>query len=362
MNKTFSQTPGYILNLTNDQQVDDKNYEFDIFLLRTGSNVFEYANNSQYFININPAIKNGGTLTFTIVSGTCELNAVQQVLTSKVSFDAVNNRLRIAAHSPSGAGTGTMISNTAPGTRLGRFRITNSVTFAGFQAYLSWYNGPTGFFTKIFAYVAGLNVEITNSANHQVNINNNPLPVIISEFAFSVAGNDVTLRWTTAQEIDNSEFEVYRTLEDNNEWVKAGFIRGGGTTSGEKKYKFEDKKLQTAVYSYKLKQIDYNGNFEFFTLQDDVTVGKPGKIEISQNYPNPSNPKSKIDYQLPEEGNVTIKIYDITGREVSTLVDETKKAGYYSVEFDGTNLASGVYFYRLMSNGFNQTRKMVLIK
>ena len=362
----LAQNPTYILNITNDQQVDDKNYEFDIYLLRTGATPFEYANNSQYFININPAIINGGSLTFTITPNSCQLNAVQQILSSKVSFDAVNTRLRIASHSPSGAGTGTDIANTGTGTRLGRFRVTNTVSFPLTQPNLTWYNGPTGFITKVFAYVAGLNAEITNPPTHLININNNPLPVALSDFRSSVSRNDIALIWTTTYEINNSGFEIYRTLKGKEQWTKEGFIQGSGTTEAPRSYRFEEKKLSMAVYNYKLKQLDYNGNFEYFSLPVDVTVGKPNEFSMGQNYPNPSNPKSKIDYEIPLNGKVTMKIYDIIGREVITLVNEVKEAGYYSAEFDGSNLASGVYFYRITAEGegksFGKTLKMVLVK
>lgn len=364
----FSQTPAYTLTLTNDLQVDNTKYEFDIYILRTGSNTFEYANNSQFFININPAIINGGTLTFTIMSGTCELNVTQQVLSSKVSFDAANNRLRIAAHSPSGAGTGTIISNSGLGTRLGRFRVTNTVTFAASQANLTWYNGPTGFFTKMFAYVSSTNVEITNASFHFVNLNNPPLPVELSEFTASVKRNNVRLNWTTTSEINNAGFDIERTVSKKNEWQKVGFMEGHGTTNEENHYFFDDNKLSTAKYKYRLKQIDYNGNFEYFVLNNpsEVSIGSPDEFSVSQNYPNPSNPKSKIDYQIPFNGKVTLKIYDILGREVVSLIDEVKEAGYYTAEFDGTNLASGVYFYRIIAEGegknFNKTLKMVLVK
>lgn len=360
--ETFCQTPTYTLTVTNDAQVSATTYEFDIYLLQTGINLFEYANNSQYFININPAIINGGALTFTILPGTCQLNALQQIPAAKVSFDAVNTRLRIAASSPSGAGTGTIISNISPGIRLGRFRVTNTVSFPAAQPNLSWYNIQSGFYTKVFAYVAGVNVEITDSTGHHVVINNNPLPVTLSEFISSVSRNEVTLSWITTQEVNNSGFEIYRTIKDKNDWIKTGFISGRGTTNEPVNYKFTDKDLQTAVYKYKLKQLDYNGNYEFFNLNNDVTVNKPGSFNISQNYPNPSNPKCKIDYELPRDAFVTVKVYDLLGREVITLVNEMKQAGYYTSEFDGTNLASGIYIYRIKTDYYSATKKMVLVK
>jgi hypothetical protein len=98
---------------------------------------------------------------------------------------------------------------------------------------------------------------------------------------------------------------------------------------------------------------------------DNFTFGDeniPKKYDISQNYPNPFNPVTKINYALPKQGFVTLKIYDITGREVKVLVNEFKQAGYYTIDFNGSNFASGVYFYRIQSGSFISVKKMVLVK
>ncbi|MBM4158723.1 MAG: T9SS type A sorting domain-containing protein, partial [Ignavibacteria bacterium] len=88
----------------------------------------------------------------------------------------------------------------------------------------------------------------------------------------------------------------------------------------------------------------------------------PFEYKLSQNYPNPFNPVTKIQYSLPKAGFVTLKIYDILGREVRTLVNEYKNAGRYITEFDGSNLSSGIYFYKLEVNGFKDVKRMMLIK
>ncbi len=193
------------------------------------------------------------------------------------------------------------------------------------------------------------------------------LPVTLSSFLSSVDKNNVKLNWVTEWELNNKGFELERKeSKENSQWNKITFIDGGGTTQGQKFYTYEDKKLKTGTYNYRLKQIDYNGNFEYFELSDAVTVKAPNDFKLSQNYPNPSNPKSKIDYEIPFEGKVSIKIYDILGKEVFNLVDEYKAADFYSVEFDGSNLASGMYFYRIVAEGggknFTKTLKMVLVK
>lgn len=88
----------------------------------------------------------------------------------------------------------------------------------------------------------------------------------------------------------------------------------------------------------------------------------PKTYSISQNYPNPFNPVTNIKYQIPENSFVSVKIYDLTGREIAKLVNEYKQAGYYTVSFNGSNFASGVYFYRIQAGNFTQVKKMVLIK
>ncbi len=194
-----------------------------------------------------------------------------------------------------------------------------------------------------------------------------PLPVLLSSFTFTVTKNNVTLNWITEAEMNNSGFDVERkALKNKAAWEKAGFVQGSGTVNEPRSYTYYDKKLNTGKYSYRLKQIDYNGNYEYFELESDVIIVPPNVFSMSQNYPNPSNPKSKIDYEIPVDGRVTIQLYDILGREAVSIVNDTRIAGYYSAEFDGTNLASGVYFYRIMVEGdsqkFSKTLKMILVK
>ena len=189
-------------------------------------------------------------------------------------------------------------------------------------------------------------------------------PVELISLSSFVNRNDVILNWTTSNEINNYGFEIEKkenTLQ-TSEWLNAGFVKGSGTTNETKNYSFVDRNLQSGKYKYRLKQIDYNGNFQYFELNSIVEIGTPQKYYLSQNYPNPFNPVTKIDYELPYDGKVVLKIYDITGRELYTLVNDYKQAGYNSVEFNASNLASGVYFYSLNTEKFTKVLKMVLIK
>jgi hypothetical protein len=171
----------------------------------------------------------------------------------------------------------------------------------------------------------------------------------------------VKLNWVTATETNNAGFEIQRS-NDNENWNQLGYVAGNGTKTSPTSYTFEDKKLNTGKYNYRLKQIDYNGNFEYHNLASVVEVGVPGKFNVSQNYPNPFNPTTKIDFDLPFDSRVSIKLYDMSGREVMTLVNEQKTAGYYTVQLNGNNLSSGMYFYRFTANNFTITKKLALIK
>ncbi|MFZ1321883.1 MAG: CHRD domain-containing protein [Ignavibacteria bacterium] len=191
------------------------------------------------------------------------------------------------------------------------------------------------------------------------------LPVELSSFTANLSGNNVTLKWSTAHESNNSGFDVERKLSSSNQWVKAGNVSGNGNSNIVNNYSYSEK-LNTGIYNYRLKQIDYNGNFEYFNLSNEVNIDVPASYNISQNYPNPFNPSTKIDYELPHEGRVNIILYDISGKEVSSLVNEVKTAGYYTVQLNSGNLSSGTYFYKFSADGENKnftiTKMLTVIK
>jgi len=177
----------------------------------------------------------------------------------------------------------------------------------------------------------------------------------------------VELNWTTEREINNRGFSVERSkTTDSTSWNEIDFVNGSGNTNNPVDYTFTDRKLNTGRYNYRLKQIDFNGNHNYHDLSNIVEIGIPSLFSMSDNYPNPFNPVTKINYELPVDGNVSIVIFDVTGREIASLVNDKKRAGYYTLEFDGSSIASGMYFYRIIAEGlgekFIQTKKMLLIK
>lgn len=210
------------------------------------------------------------------------------------------------------------------------------------------------------------NYLFAGSTNAWRRILDSPLPVEISSFTSNVNDNDVMLNWTTISEINNSGFEIQRGVFDQQvtmSWLKVGFVNGSGTTNITNSYEFMDKNLIPNRYLYRLKQIDYQGNFEYHYLSNNIEIGYPGQNKLSQNYPNPFNPNTVISFDLKQSGLVKINIYNIDGKQIFSLVNKILVSGSYSVNVDGNNLSSGTYFYSLNVDGMDlQVKRMILIK
>ena len=167
--------------------------------------------------------------------------------------------------------------------------------------------------------------------------------------------------------MNNSGFEIERRdvrSETQNVWNKISFINGHGTTASPNNYEFTDRNLSSGKYNYRLKQIDFNGNYEYHDLNDEVVIGVPDKFSLEQNYPNPFNPSTVISYSLSENSLVTLKVYDVIGNEVATLVNEKQNSGIYNYQFSTVNyqLSSGVYFYKIEAGSFSVVKRMILLK
>lgn len=193
------------------------------------------------------------------------------------------------------------------------------------------------------------------------------LPVELASFTSIVNKNDVNLKWSTISEENNSGFDIERKLVSENNWKKISFVQGNGNSNTQKNYEFSDLRLESGKYNYRLKQIDYNGNYKYYDLASEVQIGIPSKFVLAQNYPNPFNPSTKIDFDLPENAKVSIKIFDISGKEVANLLNDYKSAGYYSNSFNANRLSSGIYFYSIYAmtdNGksYSAVKKMMLVK
>ena len=188
------------------------------------------------------------------------------------------------------------------------------------------------------------------------------VPVELTSFTGNVNNKGVMLNWSTATELNNNGFEIEKSVDGQN-FFRIGFVQGHGTSTEIHNYSYLDKVEYSGgkTFYYRLKQIDFNGQYEYsevLTVKFDV----PAEFILNQNYPNPFNPTTKITYAVPQQSLVSIKVYDLTGQEVANLVNETKEAGTYEINFDATNLASGVYIYQMRAGSFVSVKKMSVLK
>ncbi|MDP3829996.1 MAG: T9SS type A sorting domain-containing protein [Ignavibacteriaceae bacterium] len=200
------------------------------------------------------------------------------------------------------------------------------------------------------------------------------VPAELINFSAFIENNNVRLKWMTATETNNKWFEVERSIQNSNLKIKnfetIGFVNGTGTSTELNTYSFNDENVSAGKYIYRLKQIDYDGSYEYST-EIEVEIALPDEFALYQNFPNPFNPTTIIKYSIPSlalwervsEGRVRVllKVYDILGNVVTTLVNEEKPPGEYVVEFNGSKLSSGVFFYQLRAGSYVQTKKMILL-
>lgn len=181
-----------------------------------------------------------------------------------------------------------------------------------------------------------------------------------AEGAVGLLSEEVQLKWSTATETNNYGFSIERA-KDGVHFESVGFIAGAGSCNTMCEYKFVDRQVEIGQYFYRLKQIDTNGKFSYSgTIQ--VEVAAPKTYSLSQNFPNPFNPKTDIIFRVKEDGRVRITVFDILGREVMRLVDGHMKAGTHRITVDGHQLPSGMYLYRMEAADFSQVKKMALVK
>jgi hypothetical protein len=186
------------------------------------------------------------------------------------------------------------------------------------------------------------------------------VPVELTSFTATLNGKEVVLNWSTATELNNQGFEIERS-EDNISFNKIGFVPGFGTTTEPKSYSYSDRSVNTGTNYYRLKQVDYDGSFEYSNVVE-VEINTPTEFMLAQNFPNPFNPTTTIDFGIKEKSNVKIIILNAIGEEVAVVLNEEREPGFHQVEFSAANLPSGVYFYQLKAGSFIETKKMLLLK
>ena len=201
----------------------------------------------------------------------------------------------------------------------------------------------------------------STTGNGVYEYNYSVVPVELVSFSAEVYSSNVTLSWITATEINNQGFEIQRKSSVENEWTNIEFVSGYGNSTEIRYYSFTDNSLPVGNYSYRLKQIDYSGEFTY-SDEVEVTILAVNEFTLKQNYPNPINPSTRITFSIPNSSFVTLKVHDVLGNEIRTLIDNELPEGSYEVQFDGGNLPSGVYFYTLTAGDHSKTMKMNLLK
>ena len=176
----------------------------------------------------------------------------------------------------------------------------------------------------------------------------------------------------TETEVNNYGFEIERLVrkfglgsgepEVSKEWKKVGFVQGYGNSNSPKEYSFIDKDIIAGSYLYRLKQFDTDGSYEYSNVIEAEVKIELNDFKLGQNYPNPFNPSTKIEFIISSQQLVVLKVYDVLGNEIATLVNEIKQPGTYEVKFNANNFSSGIYFYSIIADKFVQTREMVFLR
>jgi hypothetical protein len=363
---SFSANPAFNIILKNDVLAGDV-FEFDVYAQSTASDPIQLAGVGLAF-QFNTSALNGGTVTASIVPNSSELSNTSQIPESFVySVSGLQTIVIIPAMIPPGNGNGSMLSTINPGTKLYRLRLTNSNSWIISGTNLIDITTSAQYPISFTAYVSGSNTIIGANRTVLNEFTGTLLPVELSSFASTSQGRNVSINWSTQTEKNSDRFEVERTLQSSTSWSTIASVKAAGLSNSPKSYSYSDAELQSGKYQYRLKMIDNDGSYEYSRIEN-TEVAIPKDFAISQNYPNPFNPSTKIDYQLPADAKILIDIYNIVGQKLVELVNREQSAGYYTVDFGASELASGIYIYRLAASdkvtgkSFSLVKKMILLK
>ncbi len=256
--------------------------------------------------------------------------------------------------------------NTIPDftTNLGRYKVPLS-TWTNWR-HVFTINGNIRFAIQYYITNGGVNGSYSDYWGLDlVQVLGGPnVPVELTSFTASSISGNVELNWTTATEKNNKGFEVERKV--NRDYITVGFVSGNGTTTEVKNYNFIDKNLMPGKYFYRLKQVDFDGTYEY-SKAIEVEVAQPTEFALNQNYPNPFNPSTKINFSLSVDSKVTLSVFNILGQKVATLINGNLSAGNHSAVFNANSMQSGIYLVKIEANGnngqnFSSIKKMTLMK
>jgi hypothetical protein len=247
------------------------------------------------------------------------------------------------------------------GETFNNFKICQSSFTPQSGVFFGDYSGIAAFNKKVYPVWMRLDGTTLSVWTAPFTDTASVLPVELSQFSSSINNRKVELFWKTSTETNNYGFDIERKYQGTYDWITVGFVRGKGNSVSPHSYSFKDSPMQIGTYKYRLKQVDLDGHFKY-SNEIEVVYNNVFDFSLNQNFPNPFNPSTTISYQLSDEGFVSIKVYDVLGDEITTLVNEVKQSGIHEINFDASEISSGIYLYRMTVNNFTQTRKMILLR
>lgn len=241
--------------------------------------------------------------------------------------------------------------------------LTDLALTQGSQAAGGSHQAADGSTTNPNIYRTGLSLTDLTNTFYVGATSSSPLPVEITSFTSSIIGNKVELNWSTATEVNNYGFEIQRSAVGSRQsvWEKISFVKGSGNSNSPKKYSFTDEPIGGKEFQYRLRQIDFNGAFEYSEIITAI-LENASEFKLEQNYPNPFNPMTRISYTLPVRTSVKLRVYDLLAQVIVELMNGIQEAGRHEVTFDGSNLPSGAYFYKLEAGSYIEVKKLLLVK
>ena len=223
-------------------------------------------------------------------------------------------------------------------------------------------NGSSvGNFSRYLQYQANLSASDNSSSAELQSLSvvcNFAFPVTLLDFNGKTFNHDVHLDWSTASESNNKGFEIQRSV-NSTDLITIGFVKGVGNSSILQKYSYQDKNLNEGTYYYRLKQIDLDGKFSYSKVIK-INLKDKSEYRLDQNYPNPFTGQTRIGYSVPKSGPVKLVIIDLQGRLVKSFEEGIKSAGQHYIDVSIANLRPGIYYYKMVADGFISTRKMIV--
>lgn len=330
----------------------------------SGGNPVLYVNGANTNLNIVNNIFSGpgGLRVFSLVNATAVTNFDHNLFYSSLSdIGSVNNASNFFAIPTLQSSYPTLFPNAKTGSVTFVDANNANLLLGGASHHDAKLSGTD--YSVVYTFKNG-NVDWNGSARPEIpymgihEVFGAPLPVELSSFTVAKAGTDVVLNWSTTTETNNYGFEI--EAQKGATWNKVGFVAGKGTTTEAQSYSFVDHSVSSGTVSYRLKQIDFDGKYEYSSIQTlELT---PETFELLGNYPNPFNPTTMISFQTAYSGQVTIIVFDVLGRQVNVLLNEVKPAGVYQVPFNASGLSSGLYFYQVKAGNDVRTGRMLLSK